>query len=282
MIGRWLGMLAALALAGCNDAEQQWPDPAPALWQVTSPTGETGWLFGTIHALPDGARWRTPELAQALDNSSLLIVEIADAGASDPALFDRLAHTPGQAPLAARLSPQWHDDLAAALAATGQDQSDFADVETWAAALMLSGNRSGDPANGVDKALLADAGARLSLESRAGQLGMFDQLPPEDQIVLLENALDEASAADPLLAVRAWITGDMDTIDRMARAGLLADASLRETLLIARNGAWVGPISAAIDAGQRPVVAVGAVHMAGVDGLPALLAARGYTVERVQ
>ena len=94
--------------------------------------------------------------------------------------------------------------------------------------------------------------------------------------------LTEAAAPDPQAPIRAWLVGDMDTLDRLANAGLLANPSLRETLLTARNEAWLGPITAAIDRGERPLVAVGAVHMAGDDGLPAMLAARGYRVERVQ
>ena len=283
MIARALGLLAAITLlAGCAPAAEDWPAPTPALWRVTAPSGQAGWLFGTIHALPDGAEWRTPALDAAAEQSGVLIVEIADPGAGGAELFEQLAHTPGQAPLSSRIPPDQRDELAAVLARNGQTEGDFTTVETWAAALMLDSGAGGDPANGADLALVRGAKNVRALETRAGQLRMFDRLPQQDQAALLASALAEAAAPDPQAGIRAWLAGDMETLDRLANAGLLANASLRQTLLTARNAAWLGPITAAIDRGERPLVAVGAVHMAGADGLPALLAARGYKVTRVQ
>ena len=57
---------------------------------------------------------------------------------------------------------------------------------------------------------------------------------------------------------------------------------LRQALFVGRNARWSDRIADAIAQGNRPFVAVGAAHMAGPDGLPAMLAARGYTVRRVQ
>jgi uncharacterized protein YbaP (TraB family) len=281
-ISRLLALAFALLLAGCSAAAEDWPEPSPALWHVIAPTGGEGWLFGTVHALPAGVEWRTAALSAALDQSDVLMVEIADSGEGGGTLFAQMSQTPGQPPLFMRVAPEDRAELAALLERTGQSEADFASVETWAAALMLDSGAGGDPANGVDRALIADAATVRAFETRAGQLRLFDQMPPADQSALLANAIDEASAADPQRAIRAWLTGDMAALDLLAREGLLADPSLRETLLTARNAAWLGPIIAAIERGDSPLVAVGAVHMAGTDGLPALLAARGYTVRRVQ
>lgn len=273
---------ALLLLAACSGPKADWPAPSPALWQVTAPSGETGHLFGTIHALPDGAEWRTPALDAAADNAGVLIVEISDAGEGGADVFARLARTPGQPPLLSRVPASARADLAEALERSGQEEGDFADLETWAAALMLDSGASGDPANGVDRALIAQARAVRALETRSGQLRLFDRLPEEDQSHLLASAAADAIAAAPEAPLRAWIAGDMAAIERLATQGMLADASLRDTLLTSRNARWLPPIITAIRRGERPLVAVGAVHMAGPDGLPALLAARGFTVARVQ
>ena len=57
---------------------------------------------------------------------------------------------------------------------------------------------------------------------------------------------------------------------------------LRNTrLLDARNPGLAERIDALHTSGQRVFAAVGSLHMIGRTGLPALLARRGYTVERI-
>jgi len=53
-------------------------------------------------------------------------------------------------------------------------------------------------------------------------------------------------------------------------------------LLTARNRAWLPKIEQLLQSHEDPFVAVGAGHMLGEEGLPALLAERGYTVRRIQ
>ena len=50
----------------------------PALWKV-SDRDTTIWLFGTIHALPQGLNWMNGAVAKAFDNSDLLVTEIPDS-----------------------------------------------------------------------------------------------------------------------------------------------------------------------------------------------------------
>ncbi len=80
----------------------------------------------------------------------------------------------------------------------------------------------------------------------------------------------------------AWKTGDLSALEKSSGAGLLADPELRAALLTSRNEAWMSHLLPILDRSERPLIAVGAAHLLGEDGLPALLAREGYTVRRVQ
>jgi uncharacterized protein YbaP (TraB family) len=79
-----------------------------------------------------------------------------------------------------------------------------------------------------------------------------------------------------------WVKGDTQGIADEARKGFLAEPGLRAALLTKRSNKWAQQIDTMIQRGAHPFVAVGAAHVSGADGLPALMAARGYTVRRVQ
>ena len=286
---RRLILLALLALAACHSAPVDMKHPA--LWEVTGPDGVKGFLFGTVHALPDGLAWKTPAIDRAIGQSTTLVLEIIDPSDENAAraAFVRLGTTPGQPPLGQRVDPAQREALRAALAKTGLKPAQFASLEDWAAALTLSfalEARDGYvPDNGADRALLAAAGKRpvVGLETLEGQLGLFDALPAREQRSLLGAIVAESAGdeADKKL-VKAWAEGDVATLDREAHAGMMADPRLREALLVSRNRRWAEQIDAMLKAGKRPFVAVGAAHVAGIDGLPEMLAARGFTVKRVQ
>ena len=279
--------LFVLSLAAC--APQS--DPAnPALWEVSGPNGAHGWLFGTIHALPRPARWRRPRVVAALAASDTLVVEIAalnDDAATARAL-QKLSHHPGEGPLSARVDPALRPALERAEARAGMKDGDFSETETWAAALILAqaGDDGSDAANGTDRALLKEIGAKpvAELEGADRQLGLFHALPEASQRALLAAVLRGAGHAslDARSLADAWRRGYMERIEGETRTGMLADPTLRQMLFLSRNRAWAADIAARLGHGAHPFVAVGAAHMAGPEGLPALLAARGFTVRRVE
>lgn len=57
---------------------------------------------------------------------------------------------------------------------------------------------------------------------------------------------------------------------------------LYDVMLARRNQAWAEAPEAEMAGAGVQLVNVGALHMIGPDGLPALLRARGFRVERVQ
>lgn len=281
----------ALTATACSDAPGgDGTPPSPLLLEIRDPDGQvSGWMFGTIHSLPPGTKWRTPALEQTIDQTGILVVEIAalDDQAALRQTFSELATTPDQPDIGLRVPAATRPALFSLIEKSGLSPSDFSATETWAAALILAqADDDGGAANGADRALLRDFANRKvqELEGAGKQLGIFDTLPEVEQRDMLLAVLDEAGehAKDPEKLRRAWLGGDVATLEDATQQGLLADPELRAALLTGRNRDWVDQLVPMLELGTRPLVAVGTAHLVGPDGLPAMLEARGYRIKRVQ
>lgn len=284
MIGRLLALAGVLWLAACGQ-QSETPAPSPAIWEVQGPDGTKGWLFGTIHALPDDTEWRTPLLGEVLEQAGVLVVEVANLAewGAGPAAFAAVSASPGLPPILTRVAPETRPALAAAIDRAGMDQADLATTESWAAALLLANaGDGGESENSVDRALLAGGLPVMALEGYAAQFAIFDRLAEADQAVLLTEAAAGESEGEEQEQTNAWLKGDVAALEQAMRTGFLTDPELREALLTGRNRAWAEQVAVLLANGRRPLVAVGAAHMAGPEGLPALLAARRFTVRRIQ
>ena len=278
---------SALLFAACA----QEPDPAdPAIWLVEGPGGQKGWLFGTIHGLERPASWQTANIVHALSQADTLMVEIAgvDDQAAMARIFADLSHTPGMPRLSMRVSKDKREAIRRMLKHNGLKERAFDDVETWAAALTLARAENAESRSeyGIDRAIIAKAGSKrlVELEGAAGQLRIFDALPEKEQRDLLAAVAADAGALEGETAdlAKAWREGDMALIERETGRGLLADPELREALLTGRNRRWSERVAQQMRAGLQPFVAVGAAHMAGSEGLPALMEDKGYRVTRLR
>lgn len=288
-----LALALAAALAGCSDAPAppaaDGPPPAPLLYEIASADRAVeGWMLGTIHALPAGTRWRTPAIERVVSEADLLVVEVGESRGRDegPSIYFSLAQSPGLPPLADRLPADLRPRLAALLDRGGLDSDELAMHETWSAAIALARvDATGDPANGVDRALIADFARRpvRELEGLRGQLSIFDRLPETQQRIMLAAVVRESERGrrDPERLQRAWLAGDAAAIEQSTREGFLADPAVREALLTGRNRRWIASITPLLDQPARPLIAVGAAHLVGPDGLAALLEAKGYRVRRL-
>src|SRR3546814_7927869 len=99
-----------------------------------------GWLFGTCHARPDGARWRTQRLERAVEQADLLAVEIATLDDRDgmAQIFTRLATSHDLPDIGLRVPEGSRPELFVLIERTNFKPADFSRIETWAAALILA------------------------------------------------------------------------------------------------------------------------------------------------
>ena len=285
----WFLILSGCTAESSDKAANDGPPPSPLLYEISSDDGAVeGWLLGTIHALPDGTEWRTEQIDSVIAEADYAFVEVADLDDREnlSSVFAELATTPNLGPLSNRVSPSLRSTLAEIVERSDISERDFLSTESWAAAIMLAQvDADGRSENGVDRAIIRDFDDRgvRGFETGRGQLSIFDELAPQDQIDLLEGvvrAWDEGRADRGKLR-RAWLAGDLDTLEEATNSGILADPELREALLVGRNQSWFAQLTYALRREERPLVAVGAAHLVGPDGLPAMLETQGFNVRRL-
>lgn len=293
--------LFALLAAACAPAvEAQSPaetpvsgEAAPALWRLAD-DDTTIYLFGTIHILPDGYRWRNAAIDRALGDADLLVLEtVFENGESESAqLMMQLGVTPGLPPLSARVVPEQWPELAAMIA-RGPFPKEFLDqLESWAAALMLVGVTLNDldlaEADGVEdqlEAMFRESGRPVAgLETPAEQIGFFDGLPEEAQRAFLATVIDSPGNVreefDAMIG--SWSRGDEAGIAAAFDDELEVTPALRDALLTGRNRRWAAWIARRMDEPGTVFLAVGAGHLAGGESVQHFLAERGLEAVRVQ
>jgi uncharacterized protein len=287
-----------LTLAACSQKAEE-PDIVakgqgkPALWKVSGKNG-SAYLFGTVHLLPPGTDWETPIIDEAMQQSDSLITEVTgtDNKAAVSKIFTEMSFSPGLPPIENRIPPMLADNLEHIADETDLQPGSLDKIESWAAAVTIAsavsdnlGMKTFSGAEAILQAGFSDMGKPHSgLETVSQQFGYFDQLPEADQRILLTASLRSAGNArtETQKMLDNWMRGDVDALMENAQDGVLASPKLREVLLDNRNRNWADILAKMIDQGRAPFVAVGAAHMAGPSGLPALLKAKGYKVEQIQ
>lgn len=274
----------------------------PMLWRISGPkTGPHGGavlhsgavLFGSFHLLPPDAKWRTPALERALDEAQFLVFETdaltAQKVGSNQALLDRYGKLPAGRSLRASLPEKVYADferLAADLqiAPAGMDG-----MRPWLAAAVLGVQfmtvRGFDPNRGMEAQLADGARAKgkplAGLESNEAQMKTFASLPPAQEERLFAATLQQVREMPARLEAihAAYRKGDLAALDRGLNAGFDPSPELRRRLLRDRHARWLARMEKLMAAPRRPLFVVGAAHLAGPDGLVAMLRARGYRVE---
>ena len=279
------GLLWALA-AGAVQA-------APALWEVRD--GDTRiYLFGSMHVLQPGVNWRTRAFDRVYARADKLWFETrADADPAEVrALVDRYGVDPARS-LTEKLPPRTVAALKAALEREGASIDHVDRLRPWAAAMMLSvlpmTQQGASVQAGADAAVTRQARAAdkpiASFETLEQQIRMFAELPEAVEVQYLDDVAAE-TLGPPHHGValqRAWLRGDMDRLGPLVVDVMKRDRpALYDTLLKRRNLDWARTLEAEMARPGVQLVAVGALHMAGDDGLPALMRARGFQVRRVQ
>jgi uncharacterized protein YbaP (TraB family) len=282
---------AALALTGVAASAETPPEgatPGPALWKVAD--GDTTiYLFGTVHALPQGKEWFDARIERAFAESAELVTEVDlsdQAGAS--ALTQQAGLLAEGESLRAMMNDADRQQYEDSLVSLGLPVAALDRMEPWLAALTMSLlpllRQGYQTDSGVEFSLMGRAGdkRRGALETVAEQIALFDGMPREAQLAFLDKTVEAMPEAKLSLdaMVAEWIEGDAAALAELLNAEL-DDPALYERLLTQRNANWAEWIEKRLEQPGTVFVAVGAGHLAGRDSVQEQLAGRAVEVERI-
>lgn len=263
----------------------------PALWEVSG-HGSKVWLFGSVHVLPQGGFAIEGPLAEAFGEADTVCLEVDTSALPESeitALTLGRAIDPEGRTLFELLGPD--AERARAMARTaGVELAPFARFEPWfvgvTVALLALQQHGYQVEHGVEeiigKAAERDGKQRCGLETLDEQLGFLDGLEPAMQSEFLLETLAEAGDIDTEMdaMLGAWQRGDTDALARQLEEDFSDYPALEDRLVYDRNARWAQQVSAMLDGSGDVLLVVGALHLVGPRGLPALLAKRGYRVRR--
>lgn len=265
----------------------------PPIWVAKSPTASVT-LFGSVHLLADSAQWKTPGLEAAIKSADAVWFEIPidpATQASAGAVAMRRGLLPEGQTLETLLPPATVVRLHRVENEEGLSPAVISRFEPWLAETLISvtyyQKRGADASDGVEMQVAKDIPAtaeRRAFETVEQQIGFFADAPIKDQADSLGETLreieEEPDSFDKIVA--AWLAGDEKGLVKEAIDPMKKDApGAYRTLVVERNRHFADEIVHLLQGRQRILVVVGAGHLVGPDGVPALLRARGVKVERV-
>ncbi|HEX9853106.1 MAG TPA: TraB/GumN family protein [Woeseiaceae bacterium] len=282
-----------LLAASFTSAAQESGHPV-SMWRLDGDVNSV-YLLGSVHLLRAGDHPLPSVIHDAYEDAETLIMEL-DMDDIDPVEAQSLLTELGLI----------HDDRSLndlmgpgpyAEAETFANRADIplamlAKSEPWLAAitveqLMLA--RIGfNPLFGIESHLTEKAALDdkeiLGLETIRQQLEFLDSMSLESQRALLLQSLKESVDIRKIMdeLIDAWRHGDLAFMEDNMLDDMRQYPELYQTIVVDRNIDWAGQFEDLLDEDDDYLIVVGALHLIGDDGVPALLTKRGRDVVQLQ
>jgi hypothetical protein len=272
----------------------QAPGDALPLWQFEGRDNRI-YLLGSVHMLRESDHPLPPAFYEAYAEADALIMEL-DIAAIDPvatqALVNELGLIKDGRQLVDLLGASHYSEALELAERINVPLAMLASAEPWFAAVTIDAlmlMRLGfSPANGVEMRfaeLAAGDGKTITgLETERQQLEILDGLSTLAQRDLLLQTLAEGenieAAMDDL--IDSWRRGNTQKLE----SGLLQEIKqypeIYRSIVVQRNEDWVDRILELLDDTEDYLIIVGAMHLIGEDGVPAMLRQKGLAVRQLR
>lgn len=260
------------------------------MWKVEG-EGSSAYLLGSLHVLTADFYPLSAAINKAFTESKTLVEEVDIDETNDPmvmmAALAKAMLTNGQT-LDQVVAPDTFAEVTKRAEKAGLPMMAIQRMKPWLVAITLMAptlQAAGfKPELGIDRHFFdraKDSGMkRQALETMAYQLDRFDSLPPQLQEELLKTTmedLDKEVAGVKELA-QAWTFGNVAAMEKLTLLTMKEAPELYQRLLVERNHNWVPHVETCLKQKAGCFIVVGAAHLVGPDGLPALLIKKGYKV----
>ena len=282
-----LGITLLAAATAHGDAERV------MLWQAEGATNRV-YLLGSIHLLRE-QDYPLPDVFEtAYRDAEALVMEI-DMDDLDPlaaqAEFTRAGKLPENQSLRDIMGAGDYARAEALAEDIGIPLHLMDRIEPWYAAItaevLILGRLGFDARLGIESHLLEKAlldGKRIDgLETIAEQVAFLDGLSLPVQRQMLLSTLEEGAELDEVMdeVINAWRSGDTETMATELDESFGDFEELENAILVNRNRRWVEQLLELLDDEEDYLIVVGALHLVGDDGVPALLKQRGVSVRQM-
>ena len=277
------GLVGAVAAAADDSFD------AGLLWKVEGNGVTPSYLFGTMHSDDPRVVELPAPVQRAFDQAQSLTLELVLDPLSLLTMTSALLMTDGKS-LESVIGHSLYERSLEVMKARGIPEVLVTNMKPWAVAVTLM-TPSGNSGVVLDHVLYQDAVAAgkevHGLETVAEQMGLFDGLSQKDQITLLKDTLDNLDNLDQLLdeIQAAYLERDLKRLVELNEASMRNSdpqlaASFNRKVIVERNHRMAERMQLRLREGQQ-FIAVGALHLAGQEGLLKLLSERGYRLTRI-
>jgi uncharacterized protein YbaP (TraB family) len=299
-----VAVLLSWGLAGCAHRdgalasldELRADETMPLAWRIETERGAKLFLLSSIHVGPPSGWVYPPAVEHAFERSSAVVVEVDPAelsGGRLQMLVARYGMLPAGTKLRDRISPETWNLLQQHVERSALPPDAVERMQPWLIGNLLvtdATRRLGlSPHGGVDVGFVDQAGERsvVPLESAEYQLSLLANMPGTMQELNLRDTIERFDDIDGYVTelVDRWRVGDQPGLERLFFSGYGVDPTSEaflEILIFRRNREMAERLRVLLDAeqhqGETVFVVVGAGHVIGPNGIPALLAERGYRV----
>lgn len=263
-----------------------------SVWKVCK-GDQTLYIGGTCHVLRNSDYPLPAEFDQAYAAADTLVFEVDPAKLQDPAfarqLLAKSTYTDGRS-LKSVLSAEAYAALEAQGKKSGLPIEILNGIKPAVALTMLTIQelaKIGVSEQGVDQhyhnRAVKDGKSVKDLETVAFQIELIAALGDgiENELVLYSlQDLDQISVLFDEL-ILTWEQGDMPALEKLFITDIAQYPELYAKLLVDRNARWLPQLEAFLATPETEFVLVGVAHVAGPDGLLALLREKGHTVNQV-